>query len=198
MPVLGGYRATREIRKEGRFKELPIIATTGDEDKSLQAGMNGHVTKPIDPDQLFSTIQKWIKPSDKRVQIEQPESPAEQREPEKVLPAEDELPKSLSGFDLEDGLMRLQGNKKLYRKLLFSFAMDCSAVANEIREALDADDFDQAHSLVDNLKKLAGNLAVTELESESDGMAFFCNQLVQLAEDFDFDGIQKLMLDLDR
>jgi two-component system sensor histidine kinase/response regulator len=34
-------------------------AMTGDEDKSLQAGMNGHVTKPIDPDQLFSTLQKW-------------------------------------------------------------------------------------------------------------------------------------------
>ena len=46
---------------------LPIIAMTahamaGDEDKSLQAGMNGHVTKPIDPDQLFATLQKWIQP----------------------------------------------------------------------------------------------------------------------------------------
>ncbi len=51
MPVMDGYTATREIRKDERFKELPIIAMTahamaGDEDKSLEAGMNGHVAKP--------------------------------------------------------------------------------------------------------------------------------------------------------
>ncbi len=56
---------------------LPIIAMTahamaGDEDKSLQAGMNGHVTKPIDPDQLFATLQKWIKPSEKRATTQKP------------------------------------------------------------------------------------------------------------------------------
>jgi HPt (histidine-containing phosphotransfer) domain-containing protein len=135
----------------------------GDEDKSLQAGMNGHVTKPIDPDQLFSTLLKWIKPSEKRDQVQQPKVSVEQSEPDKMVPAEDELPKSLPGFDLADGLKRLQGNKTLYRKLLLSFAMDYNAVGNEIRQALDAEDSDQAHSLVHNLKGLAGNLAATEL-----------------------------------
>ena len=170
MPVMDGLTATREIRKDNRFKALPIIAMTahamaGDEDISLQAGMNGHVAKPIDPDQLFATLQKWIKPGEKRIQVEQSEAPVEQPEPQKVLPAEDELPKSLSGFDLEDGLKRLQGNKKLYRKLLLSFATDYSTAANEIRQALDADDFDQAHSLIHNLKGLAGNLAALELQT---------------------------------
>jgi CheY-like chemotaxis protein len=170
MPIMDGYAATREIRKDERFKELPIIAMTahamaGDEDKSLQAGMNGHVTKPIDPDQLFSTLQKWIKPDEKRARLEQSEAPAKQPEPDKVLPAEDELPESLAGFDLADGLKRLQGNKKLYRKLLLSFATDYNAAANEIRQALDYEDFDQAHSLVHNLKGLAGNLAAAELQA---------------------------------
>jgi DNA-binding response OmpR family regulator len=46
---------------------VPIIAMTahamaGDADKSAAAGMDDHVTKPIDPDQLFATLQKWIKP----------------------------------------------------------------------------------------------------------------------------------------
>jgi CheY-like chemotaxis protein len=71
---MDGYTATREIRKDERFKELPIIAMTahamsGDEDKSLDAGMNGHVAKPIDPDQLFATLKKWIQPSKRRVQV---------------------------------------------------------------------------------------------------------------------------------
>jgi CheY-like chemotaxis protein len=175
MPVMDGYTATREIRKDKQFKDLPIIAMTahamaGDEDKSLQAGMDGHVTKPIDPDQLFSTLQKWIKPSEKRVQAQQPEVPVEQFESDKAVPAEDELPESLSGFDLADGLRRLQGNKRLYRKLLLSFATDYNAVANEIRQALDAEDFDQAHSLVHNLKGLAGNLAATELQAAAMNM----------------------------
>jgi CheY-like chemotaxis protein len=169
MPVMDGLTATREIRKDDCYTELPIIAMTahamaGDEDKSLQAGMNGHVTKPIDPDQLFSTLQKWIKPGEKRGRVEQSEVLVEQSEPAKGGPAEDELPASLSGFDLADGLKRLQGNKKLYRKLLLSFASDYSGAANEIRQALDEGEFDQAHSLVHNLKGLAGNLAASELQ----------------------------------
>ena len=175
MPVMDGYTATREIRKDKHFKDLPIIAMTahamaGDEDKSLEAGMNGHVTKPIDPDQLFSTLQKWIKPSEKRVKVQQPEVPVEQSKSDKAVPAEDELPESLSGFDLADGLKRLQGNKKLYRKLLLSFATDYNAVANEIRQALYSEEFDQAHSLVHNLKGLAGNLAATELQAAAMNM----------------------------
>jgi HPt (histidine-containing phosphotransfer) domain-containing protein len=140
-------------------------AMAGDEDKSLEAGMNGHVTKPIDPEQLFSTLQKWIKPSEKRDQDQQPEVFVEQTKSDNAVPVEDELPEYLPGFDLADGLKRLQENKRLYRKLLLSFAKDYNAVANEIRQALDALDFDQAHSLVHNLKGLAGNLAITDLQA---------------------------------
>jgi two-component system sensor histidine kinase/response regulator len=179
MPVMDGYTATQKIRNlkstrpsssQAEIRNVPIIAMTahamaGDEDKSLQAGMNGHVTKPIDPHQLFSTLQKWIKPGEKRVQVRQAEVPVEQTESDMAALAEDELPESLSGFDLIDGLKRLQGNKKLYRKLLLSFATDYNAVANEIRQALDAEDFDQAHSLVHNLKGMAGNLAATDLQA---------------------------------
>ncbi len=149
---------------------LPIIAMTahamaGDEEKSLKAGMNGHVTKPIDPDQLFSTLQKWIQPSEKRDQVQQAEVPFEQTELDISIPAEDGLPESLPGFDLSSGLSRLLGNKRLYRKLLISFASDYNTVANEIQLAIDTEDFDQAHSLVHNLKGLAGNLAATELQT---------------------------------
>ncbi|MBW2408383.1 MAG: PAS domain S-box protein, partial [Deltaproteobacteria bacterium] len=171
MPVMDGYTATKTIRNlDSESRNVPIIAMTahamaGDEDKSLQAGMNGHITKPIDPDQLFSTLQKWIKPGEKRSLAQQPEASVEQSELDRAIPAKDELPDSLSGFDLADGLKRLQGNKKLYRKLLLSFATDYNALANEIRQALDAEDFDQAHSLVHNLKGLAGNLAATGLQA---------------------------------
>ena len=192
MPVMDGYTATREIRKwelglrnengknsdlkseirnpKSKIQGVPIIAMTahamaGDEDKSLQAGMNGHVTKPIDPDQLFATLQKWIQPSEKRVTIQTPVVSVEPSGEDQVVSIERDLPQSLPGFDLSGGLKRLQGNKKLYRKLLLRFAMDYNEAANEIRETLDAEDFDQVHSLVHNLKGLAGNLAATDLQA---------------------------------
>ena len=171
MPVMDGYTASREIRNlKSEIRNVPIIAMTahamvGDEQKSIEAGMNGHVTKPIDPDQLFTTLLEWIKPNEERAQANKPEAITEYPESDAAIPTEDELPKSLPGFDLTDGLKRLQGNKTLYRKLLLNFATDYNRVADEIREVLDAKDFDQAHSLVHNLKGLAGNLAATELQA---------------------------------
>ncbi|MBF0429527.1 MAG: response regulator [Magnetococcales bacterium] len=67
MPEMDGYSATRAIRSESHGQELPILAMTAhalaeDYDKSLEAGMNGHITKPIDRQQLFDTLIQWIKP----------------------------------------------------------------------------------------------------------------------------------------
>jgi HPt (histidine-containing phosphotransfer) domain-containing protein len=82
-----------------------------------------------------------------------------------AIPEEEQLPESLPGFDLTDGLKRLQGNKKLYRKLLLNFGTDYSDSSNDIRAAFDAEDFERAHCLVHNIKGLAGNLAATELQT---------------------------------
>jgi HPt (histidine-containing phosphotransfer) domain-containing protein len=129
--------------------------------------MNGHVAKPIDPDQLFSTLQKWIKPREKRAQVQQPEVPLESLESDQAEPDEEQLPESLPGFDLSAGLERLRGNKRLYRKLLIDFGTNYTGVAGDIREALDAKDFEHTHSLVHNIKGLAGNLAAIDLQAAS-------------------------------
>jgi HPt (histidine-containing phosphotransfer) domain-containing protein len=266
-------------------------AMAGDEQKSIEVGMNDHVTKPIDPDQLFATLQKWIKPVAERAAVQRPPALDASPEPGQVVSDEDELPVSLPGFDLASGLKRLRGNKRLYRKLLLDFGANYGDVADEIREALATKDFKQAHSLVHNLKGLSGNLEATdlqaaavemeklvkgdqketpsnnqldqkfielekainqaleavqtlglpaeekilkpfaewlaeipeeklkeianrikaavelgdvtkiksiadELKSESEAMAPFCDELIRLADDFDFDGIQKLVLKL--
>ncbi len=174
MPVMDGYAATQEIRNlKSEIRNIPIIAMTahamaGDEDKSLQAGMNGHVTKPIDPDQLFSTLQKWIQPADKRIPTQEAEISAEREaviQASAEVPKDPRLPDSLPGFNLAEGLSRLQGNQKLYRKLLLDFGAKYTAVATQIRKTLDNRDFKQAHSLVHNLKGLAGNLAASALQA---------------------------------
>ena len=67
MPVMDGVTATREIRKDERFKDLPILAMTAnvmdaDIQKCRDAGMWDHIGKPIDPDELFGKLLKWMKP----------------------------------------------------------------------------------------------------------------------------------------
>jgi HPt (histidine-containing phosphotransfer) domain-containing protein len=140
-------------------------AMAGDEQKSLAAGMNDHVTKPIDPDQLFAALHKWIKPVADRSFGQQTPLPDGPPEPDQATPDKDGLPESLAGFDLKAGLARLMGNRRLYRKLLLDFGANYGGVAAEIREALEAGDFKQAHSLVHNLKGLAGNLEAMDLQA---------------------------------
>ncbi|HBD07359.1 MAG TPA: two-component system sensor protein, partial [Syntrophobacteraceae bacterium] len=160
MPVMDGYTATQTIRKDRRFKDLPIIAMTahamaGDQEKSTAAGMNDHVTKPIDPEQLFATLAKWIgsrgpSAGQDRIQQSLPPKP----EAVEITPAVDistvppPFPVTLEGFELADGLRRLRGNEALYRKLLLSFATKYTQRAADIRHALDARDFHQAHGLI--------------------------------------------------
>ena len=67
MPVMDGYEATRHIRKQEKFKNLPVIAMTAhamksDREKVLAVGMNDYISKPFKIDDMFSTLAKWIKP----------------------------------------------------------------------------------------------------------------------------------------
>jgi len=170
MPVMDGHTATGKLRQDQRFKDLPIIAMTahamaGDADKSIAAGMSDHVTKPIDPGQLFGTLRKWIQPDKKREKVEPPEIPAAAFAADASKPDPDKFPSTLPGFDLQDGLKRLQWNEKLYRKLLLDFTAKYAGAADDVRQALDAKNFEQAHSLVHNLKGLAGNLAAVDLQA---------------------------------
>ena len=64
MPEMDGLTATRLLREDARLASLPIVAMTahamrGDREQSLAHGMQDHVTKPIDPDELYATLRLW-------------------------------------------------------------------------------------------------------------------------------------------
>ncbi|MBF0572291.1 MAG: response regulator [Desulfamplus sp.] len=72
MPVMDGLESARKIRKEKLMADIPIIAMTahamaGDIEKSLNAGMNGHISKPVDPIELYNILSQFI--SDKTLDI---------------------------------------------------------------------------------------------------------------------------------
>ncbi|MDX9787546.1 MAG: response regulator [Desulfobacterales bacterium] len=177
MPVMDGYTATRIIRRDTRFKDLPIIAMTahamaGDHEKSIEAGMNDHVTKPINPSQLYTILNKWITAAPRPGRSKQapkaiPQKPAANIHDD-FAPTSTEgqpFPASLDGFDLSNGLQRLQGNKALYLKLLMSFAAKYTQKAGDIRNALNNRDYDNAHRMIHDIKGLAGNLAALQLHA---------------------------------
>ena len=68
LPVVDGYEATRRLRRQPQWRELPVIAMTanalvGDRADVLAAGMNDHIAKPINVDEMFATLARWIRPA---------------------------------------------------------------------------------------------------------------------------------------
>ena len=162
MPIMGGFEATREIRKESRFKALPILAMTahamvGDREKSLEAGMNDHVTKPIDPDELFSALVRWIKPREREGQEPERSPVIPEQKGERILPSE------LPGISVASGLERVGGNEPLYTKLLCKFREGHENALAEIRAALQSGDRETADRLAHTVKGVSGNLAAESL-----------------------------------
>ncbi len=65
MPEIDGYTAMREIRKDKRFAQLPIIALTakamkGDREKCIEAGANDYLSKPVQPEKLLNLLRVWL------------------------------------------------------------------------------------------------------------------------------------------
>jgi HPt (histidine-containing phosphotransfer) domain-containing protein len=140
-------------------------AMAGDEQKSLEAGMNDHVTKPIDPDQLFTALHKWIAPAAERASDHNQPAADAKAEPQPAVSENDTLPESLPGFDLTEGLRRLQGNRRLYRKLILSFAGSCREMLDTIWLADAENDLVSIRNLAHSLKGSAGNLAADEVHA---------------------------------
>jgi len=169
MPVMDGFQATRLIREEPQGRTVPIIAMTangiGDErERCLAAGMSDHVAKPIDLDELFEVLKRWLM----RPAGQETETPAPAREP--VRP--DRIGERLKGFDLAAGLRRVDGNSQLLARLLGAFRAQHHGVVTEIREALAKGLPGQGAALLHMLSGLAGNLGadrVCAVLAELDG-----------------------------
>ncbi len=160
MPVMDGVTATEEIRKEVRFKDLPVVAMTanvmqGDRDRCMAAGMNDHVAKPIEPETLWQALLKWIKPH-------QSTAAAVETKPQVVVDVD--LPSGIEGLDMADGLRRVLGKKPLYLSMLHKFVAGQKSVVVEILKALEGNSLETAERLAHTLKGVSGTIGATRLQ----------------------------------
>jgi signal transduction histidine kinase/CheY-like chemotaxis protein len=158
MPELDGIEATKKIRSQVQYADLPIVAMTanamvGDKEASLAAGMNDHITKPIEPTILKNTLLKWIKP---RNSIEEYNTISES------IVGQEELPRFIS-INTDQGIKNIGGNSRLYKKILQDFADDNKNTAPDIYRDITAGDYNKAFIAVHTVKGVAGNIAAVSL-----------------------------------
>lgn len=165
MPEMDGLQAAAALRQDGRFVDLPIIAMTahamaGDREQSLQAGMNDHVNKPIDPDALFAVLLHWVRPGKR-------EAATALRTPQPAVTAQRENAQldteALPGIDRATGLRRVAGNEALYGKLLLDFCRDFANSLDRVRAAIAEAKLTDAQRQVHTLKGVAGNIGAMDL-----------------------------------
>ena len=157
MPVMDGLTAARTIRATPGFENLPIVAMTAnamvtDYQNSLDAGMNDHITKPIDQNLLTQTLLRWIAP--------RPQPGVPPTGPAEHAPVE--LPTS-AHLDTARGLSQLGGATDLYRNVLKSFLDSHADDAHSIRRALEQAHTTDARRMVHTLKGIAATLGATAL-----------------------------------
>jgi CheY-like chemotaxis protein len=171
MPVMDGVTATVEIRKQEALRDLPVIAMTAnvmaaDIQRCSEAGMNDHVTKPIDPEDLFGKLVKWVKPPqadvDASVSAVAVEAPAAAVAPASKK-APDDLP-DIPGLDTALGLRRVMGKKAFYLDMLRKYVENQGQAPQQIRQSLDAKDYGTAERLAHTAKGVSGNIGASQLQ----------------------------------
>ena len=178
MPVMDGYLATKEIRKweealpdvsAGIRPRIRIVAMTAhalvdEREKCIEAGMDDYLGKPIDPDELFGKLLKWVKPRKIEQVQETAEMPSVIIKKEEPKPVRQEGLPEIPGLDTNLGLKRVMGRKAVYLDILRKYIDNQASLPAKIRHRLDADDYGTAERLAHTAKGVNGNIGAMNLQ----------------------------------
>lgn len=159
MPEMDGLEATMKIREAFASDTLPILAMTanaGEEDrnKCLKAGMDAHITKPIDPEVLMSELCKWITPKDVDEKVQKLTKKAQSNN--SIV--------AIDGIDIEAALRVVAGKQSLLNKMLTTFVADQSEATDAIKDALKNKDNELAKRLAHTLKGTSASIGAMQLQ----------------------------------
>ncbi|WP_425457860.1 response regulator [Aureimonas fodinaquatilis] len=166
MPEMDGLEATGVIRRTWDAEKLPIIAMTAhayeeERQRCFAAGMNDHIAKPVDPDAMVKTLNRWLKLRQVTAKAEAPPAMVE------VKAVETGLPDDLPPFGIKAALNRMNGKVPLLRKLIISFGERYDDVGGDLLKLIQAGDIADARRLAHTLKGVAGSLELLEVQEKS-------------------------------
>ena len=155
MPVMDGYAATRELRGDPKWRDLPVIAMTanamvGDREKVLAAGMNDHIAKPVNVTEMFATLARWVRPG--------------------LAAASGGFP----GIESAAALAGVMGDEQLYRRLLGMFRDREAGFAARFGAARAAHDMLTATRLAHDLKSASATLGATAVHEAAEVLEHAC------------------------
>ena len=169
MPVMDGETATRQLRRDPRYRDLPIIAMTAnamesDRQRCFAAGMNDHVAKPIEPAALWAALSRWIRPrpglGEQAVPVPALSQPL--AVPAAPVPRLVGWPPVVLGLNTTLGLQRALGKPALYADMLTRFVQAQSSVVSQIDAAIAGGDRTLAERLAHTLRSVAANIGAQE------------------------------------
>jgi CheY-like chemotaxis protein len=169
---MDGYEATRALRQQPQWLDLPVIAMTanamaGDRDKVLAAGMNDHVAKPINVNELFATLARWIRP-------------------------DTAAPNEPPGIDRLAGIAATMGDEDLYLRLMRMFRDREMNFGQRFRAARAAGEMAAAMRMAHDLKNVTGTLAVRAVHRAATELERAC------IDEVDSGGIEPLLRNVER
>ncbi|PXF32454.1 hypothetical protein WH50_04285 [Pokkaliibacter plantistimulans] len=164
MPNVDGLEATRQLRADGRFSRLPIIAMTAnasgaDREACLVAGMNAHLGKPLDIEAMVSTIAAFVaERTAKPVTVEKPVEP-----------------RLMGGEESDDPILsRFGGMGDLYLSLLPGFRQNSAELLQKLRTYVTEQQTDDIKALLHTLKGSSGTM----------GAMLFSSRMAELEQEY--------------
>ncbi|WP_202416543.1 hybrid sensor histidine kinase/response regulator [Duganella qianjiadongensis] len=171
MPEMDGIAATRAIRALPALAGLPVVAMTAnamqaDRELCMQAGMVDYIVKPIEPDELWRVLLRWIP-----VRTQAADAPVAEPAVEYAAPEQTPLA-AIEGLDMVGGLRRVMGKQARYVHMLRAFAGNQANAVQQIRDQLEAGDRAGAERTAHTLKGLAGNIGADALQLLADAIEY--------------------------
>jgi two-component system sensor histidine kinase/response regulator len=162
MPVMDGIAATEAIRRQPQFATLPIVAMTAnamqqDRDRCIDAGMNDHIAKPIDPDDLIAKLHKWTLNQGRTVASAAIAPASAAARPIAEIFA------GIAGLDVALGLRQVLGREALYLSLLDKFVRGQADAHARIAAALLRGDGVGAEIIAHTLKGVAAQIGANQV-----------------------------------
>jgi two-component system, sensor histidine kinase and response regulator len=159
MPEMDGFEATRNIRSDSAYARLPIIAMTayamsGDRERCMAAGMNDHISKPFNPENLYEICGKWL-PASAPGGIAITGMHAEDKNDDV-----DSI-RGLPGIDVHAAIMRFAGRIEILPDIIRDFCALYDDVDERIASLLASGDIDDLRKFAHSMRGAAGTIAAT-------------------------------------